>query len=205
MMTPTAKRGRPRGKSVTRGRIVSAARPLFVTNGYSGTSVRAIAAAAGVDAALISYYFGGKHGLFTEVMSMNDSPSRVLGRALEHSDTQLPEAILRETIATWDNATHREQLVVVARRAADDPEFREAFHGYIVSEVIGRLSARLGTVDATRRATAASVIVVGLITQRHLIGVGALASMSPDEVVDTLLPAMRAAMAPERPHITRQR
>ncbi|MFT4043583.1 MAG: TetR family transcriptional regulator [Gordonia sp. (in: high G+C Gram-positive bacteria)] len=198
MLTRQTRRGRPRGESTARARILDAAGPMFTENGYSRTSLRAIAAKAGVDAALISYHFGGKHGLFTEVMSMTDSPSRILGRALEYPDAQLPEAILRETITTWDDDTRLAQLVATARRAADTPEFLDAFRGYIVSEVIGRLSARLGTADALRRATATSVIVVGLITERHLIKVGQLASMTPDEVVETLLPALRAAMAPQR-------
>jgi len=37
---------------------------LFLEHGYQGTTVRAIAASAGVDSALISYHFGSKQGLF---------------------------------------------------------------------------------------------------------------------------------------------
>ena len=44
----------------TRARIIRAARELFAAAAYDRVSVRKIAAAAGVDAALINHYFGGK-------------------------------------------------------------------------------------------------------------------------------------------------
>lgn len=48
----------------TRKKLLKAARGLFWTRGYSNVSVRDITRAAGVDAALVSRYFGGKQGLF---------------------------------------------------------------------------------------------------------------------------------------------
>ena len=41
----------------TRARIIRAARELFAAAAYDRVSVRKIAAAAGVDAALINHYF----------------------------------------------------------------------------------------------------------------------------------------------------
>ncbi|MDB5197212.1 MAG: hypothetical protein JWP88_1583 [Flaviaesturariibacter sp.] len=43
--------------------IILTAEQLFSQNGYDGTSVRDIAEAAGVNIAMISYYFGSKEGL----------------------------------------------------------------------------------------------------------------------------------------------
>ncbi|WP_405691103.1 TetR family transcriptional regulator [Streptomyces sp. NBC_00057] len=65
---PARTRGRPRGNPPTREFIVSAARALFLERGYRGTTVRAVAGAAGVDPALIAYHFGSKKGLFAAVM-----------------------------------------------------------------------------------------------------------------------------------------
>lgn len=49
--------------------VVHAALKLFNMSGYDGTSVRSIAAEAGVNVALVSYYFGGKQGLLEYLMS----------------------------------------------------------------------------------------------------------------------------------------
>ena len=51
----------------TREKLVAAAEHLFALHGYQGVSVRAIAAAAGVNWSLLGYYFRGKEGLLFEV------------------------------------------------------------------------------------------------------------------------------------------
>lgn len=55
-------------KKDTRQAVLDAASHLFHMYGYSGTSVRAIASEAGVNVALISYYFGGKKALLEQLM-----------------------------------------------------------------------------------------------------------------------------------------
>ena len=49
--------------------IMEAAEKLFAQNGFSGTSVRDIAEAAGVNLAMISYYFGSKEKLMEAMFS----------------------------------------------------------------------------------------------------------------------------------------
>lgn len=47
-----------------RAELLVAAKRLFARQGLSGTSIRDIAQAAGLNSSLISYYFGGKEGLY---------------------------------------------------------------------------------------------------------------------------------------------
>src|SRR6202521_4546420 len=63
-------RGRPRGASAgqVRERLLQAARELFLRYGYRAVSSRQIGAAAGVNFAMIRYYFGGKPGLYREIL-----------------------------------------------------------------------------------------------------------------------------------------
>ena len=51
----------------TSERLIAAAERLFAEHGYSGVSVRMIAATAGVNWSLLGYYFRGKEGLLSEV------------------------------------------------------------------------------------------------------------------------------------------
>src|SRR5258707_5827070 len=55
---------RPRNAAQTRADILTAARRRFATEGYEPTTLRAIAADVGVDAALVTRYFGSKQDLF---------------------------------------------------------------------------------------------------------------------------------------------
>jgi AcrR family transcriptional regulator len=63
-------RGRPAGASAgnVRERLLTAARELFLRYGYRAVSSRQIGAAAGVNFAMIRYYFGGKPGLYREIL-----------------------------------------------------------------------------------------------------------------------------------------
>ncbi len=63
-------RGRPRGAAAgnVRERLLTAARELFLRYGYRAVSSRQIGAAAGVNFAMIRYYFGGKPGLYREIL-----------------------------------------------------------------------------------------------------------------------------------------
>jgi AcrR family transcriptional regulator len=52
----------------TVNKIIEAAIPLFATKGVAAVSVKDVADAAGVNIALISYYFGGKDNLYAFVL-----------------------------------------------------------------------------------------------------------------------------------------
>ena len=63
-------RGRPKaaGGEDVRDALMNAARELFLRYGYRNVSSRQIAAAAGANVAMIRYYFGGKPGLYKEML-----------------------------------------------------------------------------------------------------------------------------------------
>ncbi len=56
-------------KSDTREKIVETAVYAFADNGYEQTATRDILAKAGANVAAISYYFGNKQGLYTEILT----------------------------------------------------------------------------------------------------------------------------------------
>lgn len=57
-------------------RLLDAAEELFCERGFSGTSVRDIAASAGCNVAAVNYYFGGKDKLYEEVWRRHLIPMR---------------------------------------------------------------------------------------------------------------------------------
>ncbi len=60
-------------KMTKRELILEASEELFAEFGYSGTSVRMISTKAGVNVAMISYYFGSKEKLFAELVDFKAS------------------------------------------------------------------------------------------------------------------------------------
>ena len=56
------------GEAGKREKLIRAAMELFADYGYDKVSIRQLAAAAGVNSSMISYYFGGKSGLYEAVI-----------------------------------------------------------------------------------------------------------------------------------------
>lgn len=52
-----------------RDNLIEAAMPLFAAKGLNGVSIREVAGAAGVNISMISYYFGGKEGLYAAILT----------------------------------------------------------------------------------------------------------------------------------------
>ena len=90
----------------TREKLLAAAERLFAAHGYTNVSVRAIAAAAGVNWSLVGYHFRGKEGLLSEVYrrhcaTLNAERLRLLGLAGRGPDRleQTIEAFVRPALA----------------------------------------------------------------------------------------------------------
>jgi AcrR family transcriptional regulator len=78
---PRAGRGRPSKSDVGQNykeAILDGAELLFAQHGFYGVSTRQVAAEAGVDVALIHYYFGAKRALFDAVFARR---AEILNRA----------------------------------------------------------------------------------------------------------------------------
>ena len=200
MMNKGRGRGRPRGRTATRDDILAVARRRFLADGYERVTMRAVAAEAGVDAALISYHFGSKRGLFGAVMQLPVNPPEIIATVLEGPLTTLPERLLRAVLAAWDDPQRTAALRAFAGAAIHEPDVARLFREMAEREMIGRIAERLGTADASRRAGVAASQIAGMIFLRYVLGIEPLASMPADELVARMSPTLRAALAgPPRP------
>jgi len=87
----------------SRTNLINVATPLFAEKGFNGVNVREIAGVAGINVSMISYYFGGKEGLYGAVLSQQfGSLQRVSEIALlDIEPLEKFELYVRETIARY--------------------------------------------------------------------------------------------------------
>lgn len=95
--------GRPRGESTARQMLIQSARQQFSEQPFESVSTRALASAAGVDAALIRYYFGSKAGLFEQMLRETLAPvlaglretthDQTPDKQADHSNCRIPERL----------------------------------------------------------------------------------------------------------------
>jgi len=95
--------GRPAGASDTRERILASARELFAQNGIDKTSIRAVAAVAGVDPALVHHYYGTKQQLFAAAIHVPIDPMEVLGPLRDTPVDKLGYMLPKVLLPLWDS------------------------------------------------------------------------------------------------------
>lgn len=99
---PTRKRAPSRRALETRARIFDNAERLFAQHMFEGTSVRDIAAAAGVPVALVNFHGGAKEALFSEIVVRRaDELTKLRLESLEELKRVKPEPTHRDILACF--------------------------------------------------------------------------------------------------------
>jgi len=109
----------------TRQRILDAALSEFSEKGFAGARVRGIAERAGVNAQLISYYFGGKEGVYAEIMRRwHETEAAGMDRQ-DLSYAELAGAMLVQPellrILIWDGLTRTSPAVDPRTAPGEEP------------------------------------------------------------------------------------
>jgi AcrR family transcriptional regulator len=199
-MNYSGRRGRRAGKPDTRSQILDVARRRFLEGGYQAVTLRSVAAEAGVDIALISYYFGAKRGLISEALALSANPADVLERAAAEADpATFPQRALRGLLALWEDPESGAPLRALVAGAAHDAALASLVKEMVEREMIDKLAAWIGGTGARKRAAAFCAQVSGLIVTRYLLHLEPLCSMSHDEIVRLYAPALRLTLRAPAP------
>src|SRR3546814_16792857 len=114
---------RKRDATATRAAILTAARDRFLRDSYDSVGLRDIANGAGVDVALIGRYFGGKEGLFREVV-LDEKHPKLFREPTEIGD--LPAFLSKLVIEDEaDDRQYRSETLVILQRQAATPKTGE--------------------------------------------------------------------------------
>jgi AcrR family transcriptional regulator len=182
--------GRWRSGAESKQRVLQVARELFGQNGYSGTTVRAIATAAGVDPAMVFYFFGTKQGLFSAVIDMSGNVPPAIESIFAGSLDTIGERIVRTLVENLDKSD-RTPLVMLTRSAPTDPQSEALLREFIDREITDRLAALLDTPDAALRAGMVNVQILGLAVARYIVRIEPIASLSVDELATMFGPLVQ--------------
>jgi AcrR family transcriptional regulator len=187
-------RGRRPGQSQTRTEILGVARRRFLADGYDAVTLRSVAAEAGVDVALVSYFFGSKKGLFGAILELPANPPEVLMRAMRGDPATMPERALRALITTWDDPQRGRQLRVMVDAAVREPSLKRLLREVVSREMIDRIAEHIRGPHAQHRAAAFSTQLAGVVFARYVLELEPVTSMTADELVRHLTPGLRAVL-----------
>jgi AcrR family transcriptional regulator len=159
----TAKAGpvtRLRDAAATQKAILAAARAHFARLGYDGALLRDIAADAGVDAALINRYFGGKDGLFEAVIENALHPEYLV----RSERTKIADHAAA-ALAAGPHADRLEAFSLILH-AATSRHGAKLLDKVVQARFMGPVRDWLGGEDSGARARLLTSVIVGTMVER---------------------------------------
>ncbi|MBW8761969.1 MAG: TetR family transcriptional regulator [Microbacterium sp.] len=185
------RRGRPRGGSDSRERIIAAAVDEFGEQGYEASTIRAIATRAGVDSALVHHYFGTKADLFAEAVGIPMRPDIDVPGILDGPRDEVGERLVRYVLESFEQPEVRRRGVMLIRTAIGSRLSTPLLAGFLSRELIGRIAKRLAVDDAELRATLIASQIAGMLLTRYVLKLGPIAAAPVDELVTRVGPTVQ--------------
>ncbi|WP_170264294.1 TetR/AcrR family transcriptional regulator [Nocardia uniformis] len=176
---------RTRRSDATRAAILAAARERFARDGYDRATIRAIAADAGIDPAMVMRYYGSKDKLFALAAEFDLR----LPDFAEVPIDELGAALTAYAIHRWESD---ETLPALLRAAVTNEgaaeKMRTIFGGQIIPMLIGR------GIDPAEVATRAGLVgaqMLGVALCRYVLRLPPVAAMTADELVAWVGPTVQ--------------
>lgn len=201
---PAAGAPRRRDAAETRRRLLTAGRRRFALHGYERTTLRQIAADAGVNLALIKRYFGSKEGLFEAALAAApEQPTGFDGIAGDRD--RLAEVLSRELSASaWPETG--ENPIMLLLRTTGDPR-SDALRRQGLQDYTERLLRAAGydpaestpDRDTMLRAYLVLALGAGVAALRAATGAQPLSGATAEELRGPLTDALAALLPPPAP------
>ena len=201
-MTTKAERkrpGRPPGVSDARERILASAREMFARNGIDKTSIRAVAADAGVDPALVHHYFGTKRQLFAAAIRIPVNPMQVLGPLRETPIQELGYRLPSLLLPLWDSEMGKGFIAELRSALAGSGVslFRAFLQEVIAVEVGSRVDSPPGT--GMIRIQFVATQLVGVVMARYILELEPFKSLPVEQIAETIAPNIQRYLTGDLP------
>ena len=180
----TADPVRRRDSAATRAALLDAATELFAERGFGRTTVRDIAAHAGVNQALLFRYFGSKDALYAAVMA---------GQGRELLETQEPGRLLETVLRRMLEKAPRpvDHLLFTALRSEGIDSAAAEVRKELGDDYIRVLRTLTDAEDGDLRAELVLAWVIGISMVRSTSAKEPLKSADTEEIIRLVLSAAR--------------
>jgi AcrR family transcriptional regulator len=161
-LTPERPAARKRDADATRAAILEAAKHHFALSGFEGAFLRDIAAEAGVDAALINRYFGGKDGLFAAALKDSIHADGIFQWDRKNFGTDIAKMMANHAHESNDRM-HAFQFLL---RAATSPATAPLLGAAVQERFLSPIREWIGGEHAPARARLLAATFIGLLVER---------------------------------------
>jgi AcrR family transcriptional regulator len=194
--------GRRPGNPDTRASILDAARQVFAERGFDKASIRAIAAEAKVDPALIHHYFGTKDKLFLECMNAPINPAELVPKALNGPREEAGERLIRLVLSVWDSPAGA-AAIAMFRSALSNEWTARLLREFVVTQILRRavIEMAMDPGEAPIRSALVATQIAGLVTIRYILKVEPIASAPAETLVAAMGPNVQRFLTDPLPGV----
>lgn len=171
--------GKPLRSQPARDRILAGARVVFAKEGYERATIRAVAAAASVNPAIVIRYYGSKEALFAAAASfdlglpdLSSAPREVFGQHL-----------VAHFLSRWEDDARVGELAVLLRASASHEAARDALRKIFETQLMQAVKQLCGPKHAAQRAALIASQMLGLAYTRYVLGFPASTALSRELIV----------------------
>lgn len=188
---PMMTASRPRNAAQTRADILDAARRRFATDGYEATTLRMVAADVGVDAALVSRYFGSKQDLFATATEFRiDLPDLSSAESDDIAGMLLPRYF-----AVWEE----DHTFLALLRAASTSQVAADTINDTLSKHVAPALRKVTPDRHDQRIAMTDAFVIGLAMTRSVLANPPMTAMSREELTGWASPIFRQLLVGPAP------
>ena len=176
--------------------LLDAARRMFAASGYARTTMKGVAAAAGVAPEVVRRYYDNKGELFAAALKLPTDPASAVPALLAPGIEGLGDRLVRFMLTTLDDPQTRADLLGMARAGGSAYSSTRALQEYVESAVVDRIVATLGVPDARMRVALISSYLIGIAVGRYVARIEPLASATDEHVVRMVGPVIQNLLDP---------
>ena len=183
---------RPRRTSeATKAAILAAARARFAEQGYERTTIRGVAADAGIDASMVMRYFGSKEQLFEAALAIDLH----LPDVGDVPPDRVPALFIRHFLDRWEGDPTDDALLVLLRSAVTNDQAAARMRDIFARQVAPAVAAALPPgPDARARAALVSAQLLGLALARYLLRLPPALALTPEQIEELYAPALASVL-----------
>ena len=185
----TGPRSREERRRRTEASILAAAREQFADGGFERTTIRSVAAQAGVDPALVMQHFGNKERLFAAAARWSDDDARVLTARRE----ELPAAAVDDLLASFEGE-RGEAAAALMRNCLTHPPAASVMRDQVMCDRRDAVARAVDGPDAELRAAVFGAVMMGVAQARYLLQGEPLASAPAEDLRRVLEPVLRVLL-----------
>jgi AcrR family transcriptional regulator len=182
----------------TRAAILEAARRRFAADGFERTTIRAIAADAGIDPSMVMRYYGSKDGLFAAAADIDLQLPDLTTVPRE----QLGETLVRHWVERWEGDLADEALLVLFRSAITHETAAAQLRAIFAAQVAAALATVVDDpAEAPVRAGLVATQALGLALCRYVLKLPPVVALDSGALVESISPTIQRYLTGALSHV----